>query len=59
MVTLTEVDLRSLHLIYPTNIHLRTKLADNYVRVVDLTTNHLAVAINAGHNIICEMQIST
>ena len=58
MVTLTEVNLSPFNLVDTIYIHLRTKLANNNIRIVDLTTYYLAVAVYACHNIIDRVHIS-
>lgn len=59
LVAMTEVNLSLLDLIDSTYVHLWTKLAYYNVRVVDLSTNDLTIAVNACHNVVCWMQVST
>ncbi len=59
LVALTEVNLCCFHLVDAWNIHLGTELTNNNVRVVDLSTDNLAVAINARHNVVGRVHVGT
>ena len=57
LIAMTEVYLSSLNLIESTYVHLWTELAYYDVWIVDLSTNYLTIAVNAGHYVVSWMQI--
>jgi len=59
MIALTEVNLGSFNLIDSTHILLRTKLANYDIWIVDLSTYYLTITINACHNIVHRVHVST
>ncbi len=59
IVTLAEVYLCCLNLVNTWDVHLGTKLTNDNIRIVDLSTDNLAVTVDTCHNVVGGVHVCT